>query len=221
MFALARGLRSYNPRRRWLRRFDSVRRLVAARRSGLLSSNETAALLVVARQVHRRLRFAHGDVTARNVIVGPDGFVLIDWEWAGLYPQEYELAFLWYSLVDVEQGRARVEARLRADAANTTGEAAFLLSALLVQLWHLQQWSVAAEFREKHLATSSSRVSSVERRPVSYGAAAPRRTVTTKRLPVAAVGSTRAVPPIAPASSRTIASPRPVPIDRPGPSRPV
>jgi thiamine kinase-like enzyme len=92
------------------------------------------------------LSFGHGDLTARNVMAGEGPATLIDWEWAGLYPDGYELAFLWYSLVDAEHGRARVEAQLDTD------ETAFLLSALLIQLWHLQ-WYVPAQFRDKHLAT--------------------------------------------------------------------
>jgi hypothetical protein len=144
--ALARRLRSYTPRRRWLRRFDSVRRLELARRAGLLTDDQTAALIGVARRVHTHLRFAHGDVTARNVMHDQGEFVLIDWEWAGLYPDGYELAFLWYTLVDLEQGRSRVE------ALGDTDKTAFLLSALLIQLWHLQ-WYLPAEFREKHLGT--------------------------------------------------------------------
>jgi thiamine kinase-like enzyme len=80
------------------------------------------------------------------VLQGPDGTTLIDWEWAGLYPEGYELAFLWFSLVDVEHARERVEARYQGD------ERAFLLSAILIQLWHLQ-WYVPPEFRAKHIAT--------------------------------------------------------------------
>jgi Tfp pilus assembly protein PilN len=144
--ALAKRLRSYNPRRRWLRRFDSARRLELARRAGLLTDEQTSGLLAVARRVHTRLRFAHGDVTARNVMHDHGEFVLIDWEWAGLYPDGYELAFLWFTLVDLEQERARVEALVDTD------KTAFLLSALLIQLWHLQ-WFLAVEFREKHLGT--------------------------------------------------------------------
>jgi thiamine kinase-like enzyme len=139
-------MRVFNPERRWLRRLNSVGRLTLARRAGLLTDAQAVQLIAIANRVHTRLRFGHGDLTARNVPGGPDGLALIDWEWAGLYPEGYELAFFWFSLVDVEQGRARVEGQLDTD------ERAFLLSALLVQLWHLQ-WYVPAEFRRKHLST--------------------------------------------------------------------
>ena len=151
---LGRRLGPYNPQRRWMRRLNSARRLTMAFRAGLLTGDQTAGLITVARRAHTRLRFAHGDLTARNVLQGPGGMTLIDWEWAGLYPDGYELAFFWFSLVDVDGARARIEAQLETD---TT---AFLLSALLVQLWHLQ-WYVPVEFHAKHLATRDDLVSRV------------------------------------------------------------
>jgi len=143
---IGRRLRRFQPERRWFRRLDSVRRLQNAHHAGLLDGDQASDLIALARATHRRARFAHGDLTARNVLDGPIGLTLIDWEWAGLYPEGYELAFLWFSLVEVEGGRARVEALADCD------ERAFLLSALLVQLWHLQ-WYVPQEFRDKHLVT--------------------------------------------------------------------
>jgi hypothetical protein len=146
MIDIAHRLRAFSPHRRWLRRFNSVGRLGLARRAGLLTHAQTVQLVGIPGRVHSRLRFGHGDLTARNVLGCPDGPALIDWEWAGLYPDGYELAFLWFSLVDVEHGRARVEEHLDTD------ERAFLLSALLIQLWHLH-WYVPSEFRDKHLST--------------------------------------------------------------------
>jgi Ser/Thr protein kinase RdoA (MazF antagonist) len=151
---LGRRLRPYNPRRRWMRRLNTARRLTTALSAGLLTRDQTTALIAVARRAHTRLRFAHGDLTARNVLQGAAGLTLIDWEWAGRYPDGYELAFFWFSLVDVEGGRERIEARLETDPT------AFLLSALLVQLWHLQ-WYIPVEFRAKHLATRDDLVSRV------------------------------------------------------------
>ena len=146
MVELALRLRSYSPRRRWLRRFNAVRRLHLAHRFGLLTASEAGHLVGLARLVHTRPRFAHGDLTARNVLCEGATLHLIDWEWAGLYPDGYDLAFLWFSVVDVGGGRARVEQHVDGDPRT------FLLSALLVQLWHLQ-WYVPPEFRAKHLVT--------------------------------------------------------------------
>jgi Ser/Thr protein kinase RdoA (MazF antagonist) len=145
MVALARRLRSYQPRTRWLRRLRVERRLHLAAATGRIRPEEAAALLDIARRCQRRLSFAHGDLTARNVMLTSDGLALIDWEWAGLYPAGYDLAFLWFSLVDVDGGRERVEQQVELDKA-------FLLNALLIQLWHLQA-SIPAEFRAKHLST--------------------------------------------------------------------
>ena len=143
---LAHRLRTFKPERRWFRRLNTVRRLALAQRAGLLTDAQTVQLIAIAERVHTRLRFGHGDLTARNVLGCSDGVALIDWEWAGLYPDGYELAFFWFSLIDVEHGRTRVEEQLDTD------ERAFLLSALVIQLWHLH-WYVPAEFRDKHVST--------------------------------------------------------------------
>jgi hypothetical protein len=147
MIGLAHAMRSYDPpRRRWMRRVHTERRLALATRLGALDPRAAETLITVARRHHRRLRFGHGDLTARNVLRHGDDVALIDWEWAGLYPTGYDEAFLWFSLQDLHGGRARVEQAASVD------EPSFLLSALLVQLWHLQ-WYVPAEFRPAHLAT--------------------------------------------------------------------
>ncbi len=85
-----------------------------------------------------------------------DHLVVIDWEWAGLYPAHYDLAFLWYSLVDVPGGRAHLETLCAGDTPS------FLLSALLIQLHHLQ-WYVPPEFQSTHLATRDELISRVLR----------------------------------------------------------
>ena len=146
ILTLARDLEPYNPRRRWLRRFNALRRLAMARSAGLLADNEMAALVELARRRHRKLRFAHGDVTARNVLSHDREIALIDWEWAGLYPDGYDAAFLWFSLGEVEGGRAHIERSSKVD------EKSLLLCALLIELWHLQ-WYIPPDFRKPHLAT--------------------------------------------------------------------
>jgi aminoglycoside phosphotransferase len=146
MVELFRSLQQFNPRRRWLRMFDSSIRLRSAQRVGLLTEAQASVLLAIAQREHRTLSFAHGDITARNVMTSPQGSTLIDWEWAGLYPKHYDLAFLWFSLVDVNGGRRMLEGIIGRPSVS------FLLSALLIQLWHLQ-WLVGEPFKAKHLAT--------------------------------------------------------------------
>jgi hypothetical protein len=140
---VARATRSYPHRPRWLRRLPIRSRLWRARGVSLLSDAEHRAIadLVVRRPM--RWVFAHGDVTPRNVLRGPAGPVLIDWEWAGLYPDGYELAFLWYVLVDLPAARRAVE-----DAVDTD-PGVFWLSALLIELLHLE-W-LGEPFRATHL----------------------------------------------------------------------
>ena len=61
--------------------------------------------------------------------------MLIDWEWAGMYPAGYEFAFLWFSLLGVPGARDRVAAAVPGHE-----QAGFLVSATLVQLLHRQMW---------------------------------------------------------------------------------
>jgi Ser/Thr protein kinase RdoA (MazF antagonist) len=107
---------------------------------------EHRALLALCEDLTINWVFAHGDITARNVLDGPDGPVLIDWEWAGLYPDGYELAFVWFALVDRPGGREAVEAAIH------TYPRTFWLSALLIELLHLE-FGVPEQFRSTHVET--------------------------------------------------------------------
>jgi Ser/Thr protein kinase RdoA (MazF antagonist) len=136
LVAMALAMDHYRPRRRWFRRLRVDSRLRLHQRSGLLSGADAQALDRLARSPSIKWHFAHGDITARNVLRDRDGHsVLIDWEWAGLYPAGYELAFLWSSLVNIPSGRAHLNAAISARY-----EAGFLLSATMVHLLHLQMW---------------------------------------------------------------------------------
>jgi hypothetical protein len=162
---LALRLRTYRPRRRWLRRLDPVRRLRLAQAASLLTEAQADGLLPLAARARSTVRFAHGDITARNVLAGPGpgpdgGLALIDWEWAGLYPVGYDMAFLWYSLVDVPGARDQVERHV--EAHGDVDQATFLLNALLVQLWHLH-WYLPPAFRPKHLSTRDDLLSRLNR----------------------------------------------------------
>jgi hypothetical protein len=137
--AMIDRLARYRPRRRWFRHFDVDRRLHDA----ALANAEHQLLRNAIARHPPRLRFAHGDVTARNVLRAADGeLVLIDWEWSGLFPAGYERAFFWFSLVDLPAERERVA---RWD------EPWFTLSALFVQLFHLWMWQGAG--RPAHVET--------------------------------------------------------------------
>ena len=136
LISIATSLQSYRPRRRWFQRLHVDRRLRLHHRSGLIGDGDAATLSLLAAHAGLKWRFAHGDITARNVLRDSQGrLVLIDWEWAGMYPAGYELAFLWFSLLDVPGAQAKVAA-----AVPGHDQAGFLLSRALVQLLHLQMW---------------------------------------------------------------------------------
>ena len=131
---LALGLRSFRPPAPFLRRFDLARRLDTAVRAGAVRPDIAAEVRRQADADPPVIVVGHGDITARNVLraTASDELVLIDWEWAGRYPRPWDLAFLWFTLVDLPGGRAEVEAAVPAE-----DEAWFWRSALLVQLLHL------------------------------------------------------------------------------------
>lgn len=144
--ALAMG--TYRPRACFATRFDLARRLRRAVSGGLLSGSAASRFAEVAAADPPVLVFGHGDLTARNVLRGDAGEpVLIDWEWAGRYPRGWDLAFLWYSVVDLPGGRAQVEA-----AVPRRDERWFWRAALLVGLLHLGMAGLASgsPFRAHH-----------------------------------------------------------------------
>jgi hypothetical protein len=139
---LTSATRRYAERRRWLRRLPLVQRVDQARALGVLSAAEADALRALFRADPPRWVFAHGDVTPRNVIDTGAGLVLIDWEWAGIYPSGYEAAFLWFVVLDVAGAREQVAA-----AVPPEDEAWFWRSALVVQLLHLPWFRGRPEMR--------------------------------------------------------------------------
>lgn len=161
LIELAAALEPFQPRRRWFRRLDLDRRLRHHVRSGLLAAADAELILTLTRDSRIRWRFAHADLTARNVLRRADGqLVLIDWEWAGLYPAGYELAFLWFSLADVPGGRAAVERVI-----TRRHEAGFLVSALVIQLLHLHLLQrVESPFLPNHRATMRDLLDRLHRR---------------------------------------------------------
>jgi hypothetical protein len=145
LIALATALGPYRPRPRWLRKLPVQRRLLRAARLGLLGRAEYQSLQDVVTRLDMRWVFAHADINPSNIVVAEDGLVLVDWEWAGLYPAGYDLAFLWFVLVDLPESRVLVEREIHGDPA------VFWLSALLIQLLHLE-W-LEGQFRPRHEAT--------------------------------------------------------------------
>lgn len=143
LIRLASSLGGYRPPAPFLRRFDLARRLDTAVRAGAVGVDVAAELRRQAAVDPPDIVFGHGDITARNVLreERTADAVLIDWEWAGRYPRPWDLAFLWFTLVDLPGGRAEVE------AAVPPGDLAwFWRSALLVQLLHLSMFERRPDF---------------------------------------------------------------------------
>ena len=92
----------------------------------------STALAIQAFRASGEGRFAHGDLSPRNVLKRADGsIVLIDWERAGIYPAGFDLAFLWHTTARVPGARARIEAAVQPAQCS-----AFWLSLLLIALLH-------------------------------------------------------------------------------------
>ena len=152
LVGLALAMRRYRPHAPFLPRFDLGRRVRRAVTAGDLSPVAAAELTRRAIDDPPVIVFGHGDITARNVMRSSSSgeVVLIDWEWAGRYPRGWDLAFLWFSLVDLPGGRAAVEA-----AVPPRDLEWFWRSALLVQLLHLTLSGLApgTPFRPAHERT--------------------------------------------------------------------
>lgn len=150
---LANTMDRYRPvGARFVRRFDLARRVRRAVAVDALTPAQAEGLLVRCRDDRPEYAFAHGDITARNVVRRrSDGeLVLIDWEWFGRYPRGWELAFVWFTVIDSPGARARVETKVpEAD------QAWFWRSALLIQTLHLELPGLApgSPFRPNHLRT--------------------------------------------------------------------
>jgi hypothetical protein len=145
LISLASALRSYRPRPRWLRKLPIQSRLRRASQIGLLTTSEYKALQKLSSRIDIRWVFAHADINPSNVVVANDEFLLLDWEWAGLYPDGYDLAFLWFVLIDLPNARSVLERRIHTDPT------VFWLSTLVIELLHLEWFQ--DEFRPQHEAT--------------------------------------------------------------------
>jgi len=135
VLGIVRALADYRPDSGDLRAFPLGERLAMHVATGLL--DDQAAQRIDSAAMSRPWTFAHGDMTARNVLRGPAGELwLIDWEWAGSHPALYDLAFFWFSLVDVVGARELVESVVA-----PADREAFVVATALVQLLHLQMWT--------------------------------------------------------------------------------
>lgn len=132
MLGAACMLGAFDVRRSWMYRPPVEQWIEHHREQGHLGAAE-AALAARAFQAAGEGRFAHGDLSPRNILKRADGsIVLIDWERAGVYPAGFDLAFLGYTTGRIPGARARIEA-----AVPQAQRAAFWLSLLLIALLHV------------------------------------------------------------------------------------
>ena len=129
----------YRPRRRWFRRFDVAERL-RARRSPTSIARSCGARPSPPADDALRPRRRHRPQRAAGI--APASSCSSTGSGRAATRPSYDRAFFWFSLVDVPAARQRVA---RFD------QPWFVLSALLIQLFHLWMW--AGRARPAHLAT--------------------------------------------------------------------
>ncbi|MFR9675714.1 aminoglycoside phosphotransferase family protein [Streptomyces sp. TR06-5] len=88
-------------------------------------------------------QFNHGDALLSNVLLSPNGPVLLDWEHAGWYLPGYDLATLWSVLGDAPLARRQVSQL--AQAAGPAARDAFLVNLMLVLTREIRTYETAVQ----------------------------------------------------------------------------
>ncbi|MGH3314486.1 MAG: aminoglycoside phosphotransferase family protein [Streptomyces sp.] len=88
-------------------------------------------------------QFCHGDALLTNVLLGPAGPALVDWEHAGWYLPGYDLATLWSVLGDAPLARRQISQL--AQAQGTAARDAFLVNLMLVLTREIRTYETAVQ----------------------------------------------------------------------------
>ena len=88
-------------------------------------------------------QFCHGDALLTNVMLGPAGPSLVDWEHAGWYLPGYDLATLWSVLGDAPMARRQISQH--AQAAGPAARDAFLVNLMLVLTREIRTYEMAVQ----------------------------------------------------------------------------
>ncbi|THA23474.1 aminoglycoside phosphotransferase family protein [Streptomyces sp. RKND-216] len=88
-------------------------------------------------------QFCHGDALLSNVLLSPNGPVLVDWEHAGWYLPGYDLATLWSVLGDAPLARRQISQL--AQAAGPAARDAFLVNLMLVLTREIRTYETAVQ----------------------------------------------------------------------------
>lgn len=88
-------------------------------------------------------QFCHGDALLSNVLLSPNGPVLLDWEHAGWYLPGYDLATLWAVLGDAPLARRQISQL--AQSAGPAARDAFLVNLMLVLTREIRTYETAVQ----------------------------------------------------------------------------
>ncbi|MEW2222559.1 aminoglycoside phosphotransferase family protein [Streptomyces sp. NPDC006990] len=88
-------------------------------------------------------QFCHGDALLTNVMLGPAGPSLVDWEHAGWYLPGYDLASLWAALGDAPLARRQISQL--AQAAGPAARDAFLVNLMLILTREIRTYEAAVQ----------------------------------------------------------------------------
>jgi hypothetical protein len=88
-------------------------------------------------------QFCHGDALLSNVLLSPNGPVLVDWEHAGWYLPGYDLATLWSVLGDAPLARRQISQL--AQSAGPAARDAFLVNLMLVLTREIRTYETAVQ----------------------------------------------------------------------------
>ncbi|RAJ56145.1 phosphotransferase family enzyme [Streptomyces sp. Amel2xB2] len=88
-------------------------------------------------------QFCHGDALLTNVLLGPTGPALVDWEHAGWYLPGYDLATLWVVLGDAPMARRHISQLAQSQGA--AARDAFLVNLMLVLMREIRMYETAIQ----------------------------------------------------------------------------
>lgn len=88
-------------------------------------------------------QFCHGDALLSNILLSPNGPVLVDWEHAGWYLPGYDLATLWSVVGDAPLARRQISQL--AQSAGPAARDAFLVNLMLVLTREIRTYETAVQ----------------------------------------------------------------------------
>jgi hypothetical protein len=129
---------------------DYAREVARYHALGLLTDRDAGDLQLLLHGVaHLPHQFCHGDALLANMLLGPTGPVLVDWERAGWFLPGYDLAVLWAVLAGDTAARRQISQL--AQAPGTLARDSFLANLLLVLMRELRMYDVPGAGEEQRI----------------------------------------------------------------------